>query len=122
MSGEPAAVYRERRARFVEEAERLGARSLAISIARFATFAAFALCLLAVLLHAAAPGRIWPAGAALALAAFLVLLGAHARVIRRERRARELVVPQRLVRQAMEPQARADHGQGAEDERGVATH
>ena len=33
----PAAVYGERRARFAAEAERLGARSLAFSIARFAT-------------------------------------------------------------------------------------
>jgi len=90
----PAAVYRERRARFAAEAERLGRRSFAISIARFATFAAFALSLLLVLLRASAPGRLWPAAAAISLAAFFVLLAVHSRVIRAERRAGDLVTLQ----------------------------
>jgi hypothetical protein len=90
----PAAVYRARHERFAAEAARLGGRSLAISVARFVTFAAFALCLVSILLHAASPGRVWPAGAAVALAAFLALLAVHSRVIRAERRARELAALQ----------------------------
>ncbi len=86
----PTADYRARRERFAAEAARLSRRSLGFSIARFATFAAFALCLFVILLHAAAPGRIWPAGAVLAFAAFLILAAFHSRVIRAERRARDL--------------------------------
>jgi len=90
----PAAVYRARRERFAAEAARLSRRSLGFSIARFATFAALVLCLVVVLIHAAAPGRIWPAGAALAFAASLVLAAFHARVIRAERRAKDLAALQ----------------------------
>ncbi len=90
----PEAIYRERRARFAAEAERLGARSLGFSMARFATFAALALCLVVILFHAAAPGRAWPAGAGLAFAVFLALAVVHSRVIAAERRARELVAIQ----------------------------
>ena len=90
----PAAVYRARRERFAAEAAGLARRSLGFSIARFATFAVFALCLFVILLHAAAPGRIWPAGAALAFAIFLVLAVFHSRVIRAERRAKDLAALQ----------------------------
>src|SRR5436309_12157253 len=90
----PAAVYRVRRERFAAEAARLGRRSLGFSIARFATFAAFVLCLGVILVHAAAPGKAWPSGAAVAFAAFFALAAVHPRVIRAERRAKDLAALQ----------------------------
>ncbi|HXO21778.1 MAG TPA: MutS family DNA mismatch repair protein [Thermoanaerobaculia bacterium] len=84
------AVYRQRRADFTAEEKRLARRSLRISIARFAAFLVFALCLLAIVLEAGSPVLGWVAGAAVAFAVFVALVGIHERVIRAERRFGDL--------------------------------
>ncbi len=86
QAAEPAAVYGERRERFAAEEGRLGAISLRLSIARGVVFAAFAGCLLWLLLSGgrAGPPALWGAGAALAV--FVALAVVHElrlRVLRR---------------------------------------
>src|SRR6202166_5473295 len=88
--GSPAAVYAERRERFLAEERRLAAVSLRLSIGRGVTLAAFLACLLLVLFAASGPLRLPLAGAGVALTGFAVLAVVHDRCLRRLRRSGEL--------------------------------
>jgi MutS domain V len=89
-SSGPEAAYRARREAFAAEERRHARRSFQLSMARLAAFLLGAACLFMILLEARAPRPLWSAGAGLALVLFVVLLVLHDRVIRRERRARDL--------------------------------
>src|ERR1700761_2580393 len=86
-ASDPAAIYGQRRERFADDEAHLGAISLRLSIARGAVFAAFAGCLLWLLLSGGRAGRpaIW--GAAAALAVFVALAVVHEMRLRVLRRA-----------------------------------
>lgn len=86
----PEAAYRARREAFAAEERRHARRSFRLSMARLAAFLLGAGCLFMILLEARAPRPLWSAGAGLALVLFVVFLVLHDRVIRRERRARDL--------------------------------
>ena len=87
----PAAeLYRTRRAACEEERQRHARVSARFSWARLAVATAGGACLVGLLLDAASPHPGWIAGAAGALAVFVVLLVFHERVVQAERRAAEL--------------------------------
>jgi hypothetical protein len=91
IPGSPAALYAERRERCLAEERRLAAVSLRFSIARGILFAALLGCLLTVLLaRGGLAARLPLAGAAAAVAAFIVLAAVHDRRLRELRRAEEL--------------------------------
>ena len=91
IPGSPSAQYAERRERCLAEERRLAAISLRFSIARGILFAALLGCLLTVLLaRGGLAARLPLAGAAAALAAFIVLAAVHDRRLRELRRAEEL--------------------------------
>jgi hypothetical protein len=87
---DPAEAYRARREASAREERRQERISLRFSVARGAAFVGFLACLFLILVNAADPGRSAPAGAGMALVAFVVLVVLHDRQIAVERRCGEL--------------------------------
>jgi membrane protein implicated in regulation of membrane protease activity len=86
----PDSTYQERRDAFAAEEKRLAGISLRFSILRGGLFLVFLGCLLVILLRGGRPGWEWWAGAGFWLLAFLAVLPAHERIVRRQRRSGEL--------------------------------
>lgn len=87
-----APLYAARRDRFREEEKVFARRSFRFSVARLIAALAFVGCLFAIVVKASEPWTLGVplGGAAVALAVFLGLLGNHEKVIREEKRRREL--------------------------------
>ncbi|HEX7184612.1 MAG TPA: hypothetical protein VF756_22500, partial [Thermoanaerobaculia bacterium] len=85
-----AEFYRQRRAAFAEEERRLARVSFRFSVFRGALFLAFVACLVTILVRAAVAEWEWWVAAAFFLGVFVLVLPAHERVIRRQRRAADL--------------------------------
>jgi membrane protein implicated in regulation of membrane protease activity len=86
----PDKTYQERRDAFAAEEKRLAGISLRFSVLRGVLFLLFLGCLLMILLRGGRPGWEWWAGAGFWLVAFLAVLPAHERIVRRQRRSGEL--------------------------------
>ncbi len=102
-------LYAERRDRFRAEEKVFARRSFRFSVARLIAALAFVGCLVAVVAKASEPWTLrFPiGGAAVALTVFLGLLGNHEKVIREEKRRRELakIQEEALARLARDWQA-----------------
>jgi predicted ATPase len=98
MSPEPKAVYEQRRETFRQQEARFARISLRFSITRGVLFLAFVGFLGWALVKAASPPPGAWTGAAISLVAFLAILPAHDRAIRRQRRAADL---QRINEEAL---------------------
>jgi hypothetical protein len=80
--------YRQRRDSFLAQERELAGRSLRLSLARLIAFLLGAVCLLVAFdLH---PRSLWLAASGLGFAAFVVLAVRHARLLREQRRYRDL--------------------------------
>jgi hypothetical protein len=90
-SSSPEETYRRRAAAFEAARKQLADVSFRFSLLRGVLFLGFAGCLLTILIQGGRGGAGWGWGAGLLLTAFLAVLPFHERIIRRERRAQELV-------------------------------
>lgn len=87
----PEETYRRRAAASEAARQQLAGQSFRFSLLRGGLFLGLAACLMVILIQGGRGGAGWGWGAGLFLVAFLAILPLHERVIRRERRAQELV-------------------------------